>query len=467
MAAGKEMPNVPNRKHILVIALPAFGHYIPSLELAKKIVQYHDVTFVLSSHRYDEIKERGILPPKPIGTYVFDDGFSYNLDVHIGDLQIFLAKLRNARPHYADFINSLSIRGDSTDNEKTSELPPVDGVFCDLSMPMPIETCQQRSIPVYGFVPMSATLFALQSAINANTPTLPDEVFFSGQDDTINRCEMVAESLKTWQLEFGPAHTLVTGILFNSCDELEPQAHAMLRAYPQFEKIPLTFIGPLLPEAEGKPEDMLSQRIGDWMSQQDDRSVVYFSFGTAAVPSAEQLAEIAEALVSLKRPFIWSLRNAQQNLLDERFIRSTAETITVATPYLILHWAPQKQILAHKATGVYVSHCGWNSTLEAVAYGVPVVAWPMFGDQNYNASVVEQCGIGKCMAVAGMKSSTTPVRQIAEIIEEVGGWKDGGDGNSPYFVKTQGLSKQIRKASATDGKSTNNLQEIMNNISKL
>ncbi|XP_055340463.1 uncharacterized protein LOC129589654 [Paramacrobiotus metropolitanus] len=430
---------------------------------SEKIVRYHNVTFILSIHFYDDIKERVILPPEPIKTYVFDDGFNFNTDNDIGMLRIFLETLYKARPRYEAFISSLSTRGNPESG--TAPLPPVDAVFCDVSMSTPIEACHKRGIPVYGFIPISATLFAHQSSVNKDTPALSDDVFYSGGEAT-NRCDMIAESLKTWQLEFGPAHALATGLLINSFEELEPQAMAMLKAFPQFEKVPMTFVGPLLPLENLKSEDILSQRLQHWMDKQEDRSVVYFSFGTAAVPSAEQLKEIAEALVSLKRPFIWSLRSPQQTLLSEPFIRTTAETMTDTTPYLILPWAPQKQILAHKATGVYVSHCGWNSTLEAVSYGVPVVAWPMFGDQHYNATLIEQCGMGKCMAVAGMKSSTTPASQIAEIIEEVGGCNHEGKPKKPYLGKAQELAASARKACGPDGKSTSNLEKVLQEVAE-
>ncbi|XP_055337309.1 uncharacterized protein LOC129587539 [Paramacrobiotus metropolitanus] len=460
-----KMAAATKRKHVLVMTMPAFGHYIPGLELAKKIIEHHDVTFVLSIHKFKDIEERGILPPAPIQLHTFDDGFTYNVDEHIGDLTGFVKQLCVSKPYYENFINSLTITGDQKPG--TSAIAPVDAIFCDATMPMPFQACHNRDILTYGFVPLSAKLFASYGAIDENTPSVPDEEFFSGTDESLNRGGKMAESFKSLALDFGSAQALVKEVLFNSFEELEPEAVVMLNSLPKFAKTPVAFIGPLLPEHKEKPEDEFTKKIRSWLDKQGERSVVYFSFGTVAVPSAEQLAEVAEALVSLKQPFIWSLRSYQQDMLPLKYIRSTVETMSDETPYLILHWTPQKRILAHKSTGVYVSHCGWNSTLEAVSYGVPVVAWPMLGDQHNNAALIEQWGIGRCVPVAGMKSQTTLAKDIADIIATVGGWKGSQAGENPFLRKAQELSDKAKNASSPDGKSTKNLLEVMNKIADM
>ncbi|XP_055337286.1 uncharacterized protein LOC129587518 isoform X2 [Paramacrobiotus metropolitanus] len=445
--------------------MPAFGHYIPGLELAKKIAKYHDVTFGLSIHKFKDIEGRGILPPAPIQLHTFDDGFTYNVDEHIGDLKAFVQQIHDCKPFYESFINSLAITSDPRPG--TSTIPPVDAIFCDLSMPMPLRACRNRKILTYGFVPFAAQLFASYGTFDENTPSVPDEVFFSGTDELANQGKKIAESFKTLGLEFLDAQTLVTEVLFNSFEELEPNVKTMLATLPKMANTPVAFIGPLLPEHKEKPEDEITKKIRSWLDKQGERSVVYFSFGTVAVPSAEQLAEVAEALVSLKQPFIWSLRSYQQDMLPPKYIHSTVNTMSDKTPYLILHWTPQKEILGHKSTGVYVSHCGWNSTLEAVSYGVPVVAWPMFGDQHNNAALIEQWGIGRCVPVAGMKSQTMPAKDIADIIATVGGWQEVRIESRPYLEKAQELSKKAKKASSPEGKSTQNLLEVMNKIADM
>ncbi|XP_055337318.1 uncharacterized protein LOC129587548 [Paramacrobiotus metropolitanus] len=448
------------RKHVLVMALPAFGHYIPGLELAKKIIPHHDVTMVMSIHKLQDIVQRDLLPPSPIQFHTFDDGFTFNIDENMGDLRGFSVANLQSEPYYETFINSLTVSNAAS--KRAGKLPPVDAIFCDITMPMPFEPSVQRQIPIYGFMPQSAQMFAAYSVMNKDTRTVPDDVFFSGTDASFNQGDTIPESFKNMQDRYDRAQSVATGILLNSFDELEPDALVSLKSLPKYANKPVCFVGPLLPTVNDQSND-LSNKLRSWLDRREERSVVYFSFGTVAVPSSVQLTQVAEALLSLQRPFVWSLRSNQQSLLPEKFLRGTVETLTDDMPYLILHWTPQKQILTHPATAVFVSHCGWNSTLEAVAYGVPVVAWPMLGDQHHNAGLVEKWGIGKMMPAAGMKSEITPAADIAGVIETVGGWTSERPG-SAYWEKVNELSQKAKNAVAVDGQSTRNLLQILNSF---
>lgn len=104
----------------------------------------------------------------------------------------------------------------------------------------------------------------------------------------------------------------------------------------------------------------------------------HVSFGSIALPSTEQIQEITKALLATKRPFIWSLeKQAQSNLPLEccKHLNNCEKQSDLADcPYLIASWQPQKEILAHPATGLFIGHCGWNSTIESIGNGVPKLA---------------------------------------------------------------------------------------------
>ncbi|KAJ4912210.1 UDP-glycosyltransferase 78D2 [Raphanus sativus] len=107
-----------------------------------------------------------------------------------------------------------------------------------------------------------------------------------------------------------------------------------------------------------------------WMEKQGTASVAYISFGTVATPPPGELVAIAEGLQSSKVPFVWSLKEKNMAQLPKGFLERTREQ------GIVVPWAPQVELLKHEATGVFVTHCGWNSVLESVSEGVPMICRP-------------------------------------------------------------------------------------------
>ncbi|XP_055354056.1 uncharacterized protein LOC129599768 [Paramacrobiotus metropolitanus] len=140
-----------------------------------------------------------------------------------------------------------------------------------------------------------------------------------------------------------------------------------------------------------------------------------------------------------------------QEYLQKENVVSGADTLDLD---LIVPWAPQKRVLGHPAAGVFVSHCGWNSSLEAASYGVPVVGWPMFGDQHVNAIMLEQLGAGKTIKGTGVIGRVVPAEEIVEAIQTVAGWREAGDGKSPYRETMRKLGEKARATIGPDGQST-------------
>ncbi|KAL0383333.1 UNVERIFIED_CONTAM: UDP-glycosyltransferase 74E2 [Sesamum calycinum] len=120
----------------------------------------------------------------------------------------------------------------------------------------------------------------------------------------------------------------------------------------------------------------------DWLSQKQPKSVIYISFGSVAQLSVEQTGELAQALTTLNKPFLWVVRSSELAKLPKNFSEETIEK------GLIVSWCQQLEVLAHDAVGCFVTHCGWNSTLEGLSLGVPMVAMPQWIDQSTNAKFV-------------------------------------------------------------------------------
>ncbi|KAF7005722.1 hypothetical protein CFC21_020829 [Triticum aestivum] len=153
-----------------------------------------------------------------------------------------------------------------------------------------------------------------------------------------------------------------------------------------------------------------------WLDAKPARSVVFVAFGTLTRFSPEQLQELARGLKLSGKDFVWVISDADAASSDipEGFP-------TASRGYIIRGWAPQVLILNHTAVGGFVTHCGWNSTLEAVSAGVPMVTWPRHADQFFNEKlVVDVLAVGVSVGAKDYGSSAETHRVIgAEVIAGV------------------------------------------------
>lgn len=122
-----------------------------------------------------------------------------------------------------------------------------------------------------------------------------------------------------------------------------------------------------------------------WLDGQPARSVLYVAFGSMASLRSEEMAEIAEGLYGSNKPFLWVVRAKETSKLPRNF------TSKVRERGFVVPWCQQLEVLAHPSIGCFVTHCGWNSTMEAEALsaGVPVVAMPRWSDQTMNSKYVQ------------------------------------------------------------------------------
>ncbi|KAI7742217.1 hypothetical protein M8C21_017773 [Ambrosia artemisiifolia] len=128
-----------------------------------------------------------------------------------------------------------------------------------------------------------------------------------------------------------------------------------------------------------------------WLDNQKTKTVAYICFGTIFTPPPNELVELAKALEETETPFLWSIKKDATKHFPNGFL----DKITTNGIGKVVAWAPQDQVLNHDAIGVFVTHCGWNSVLESVGAGVPMICRPFLGDQHINSWMVERVwGIG-------------------------------------------------------------------------
>lgn len=187
-----------------------------------------------------------------------------------------------------------------------------------------------------------------------------------------------------------------------------------------------------------------------WLNTKETGSVIYVSFGSAASLNADQMAEMGEALKQCSNSFLWVVKPTEHSKLPANFIEETSEK------GLVIAWCPQLEVLAHEAVGCFVSHCGWNSTVEAISFGVPVVAMPQFLDQMTNAYLVEQVwGVG--IQPKEDEQNKTTAKEIERCINEV----MNGEEISKKASQWKSLAKE---AIDENGSSDIHIDEIISRI---
>lgn len=124
-----------------------------------------------------------------------------------------------------------------------------------------------------------------------------------------------------------------------------------------------------------------------WLDRQRAGSVVYVSFGSWVGPiGPEKVRELALGLEATGRPFLWALKKdpSWRAGLPDRY----AERVAAAGRGKVVDWAPQQEVLTHGSVGCYLTHCGWNSTVEAIQHGVRLLCCPVSGDQFINCAYI-------------------------------------------------------------------------------
>lgn len=184
------------------------------------------------------------------------------------------------------------------------------------------------------------------------------------------------------------------GVVINSFEELEQE---YVNEYKKLRRGKVWCIGPLLlcnnddNAQRGNIASIDEEQCLKWLDSQEPESVVYACFGSLARVNTPQLIELGLGLEASNRPFIWVIRSVHRsNEVEEWLAESGFEERIKHRGLLIRGWAPQLLILSHPSVGGFLTHCGWNSTLESVCAGVPMITWPQFAEQFINEKLVVQ-----------------------------------------------------------------------------
>lgn len=158
-------------------------------------------------------------------------------------------------------------------------------------------------------------------------------------------------------------------------------------------------------ECRGGNPSIQTTNLLQWLNEKEPNSVLYISFGSLVQMNPNQISEIAHAIRESAQNFIWVIKRNDDDddiekakLIDEGLPKGFEEDMIKSKKGLIIRgWAPQLMILEHESIGGFLTHCGWNSILEGVSSGLPMITWPLFAEQFYNEKLlveVVKIGVG-------------------------------------------------------------------------
>ncbi|CAL5083013.1 unnamed protein product [Urochloa decumbens] len=369
--------------HVLVFPFPIQGHINCMLHFATALVGAGiHVTFLHTDHNLRRLGGRASSAARsPLLRFLsVPDGLPDDHPRSASDLlELYKSLAGGATGPYRALLapplatGSPSSRAADAGADPTGGFPPVTCLVADGLLSWAFDVAEELGVPAIAFRTASAGSFLAF-------------LFCRRPNDTDDDVNPALHALVESTVHSRKARALI----FNTTTSLERSALAHVAPHMRhlFAIGPLHAMSPAVATCSLLPED---DGCVEWLDSQADRSVVYVSLGSLATISHEQFAEFLHGLIAAGYSFLWVLRPDMVGASRDGDATTLKEAIRAAAGNNKAHvvaWAPQRDVLRHRAVGCFLTHAGWNSTLEAIVEGVPMVCWPFFGDQQINSRFV-------------------------------------------------------------------------------
>ncbi|KAJ3685186.1 hypothetical protein LUZ61_014350 [Rhynchospora tenuis] len=209
---------------------------------------------------------------------------------------------------------------------------------------------------------------------------------------------------------------------------------------------------------EGEALNSGSKELMNWLDSKHPKSVLYVSFGTLMNLSIAQLREVVVALEMCQQDFIL----VANGVSVEEILKGDS-----TRGLIISGWVPQVLVLNHHAVGGFLTHCGWNSTMEAITAGIPLITWPMFSDQFYNEKlIVEVLKVGVCLGAKGYGPvmEQKPLIHAEVIRSTVDRLMGGGKEAEEMRLRAKELKEKARAAVQEGGSSSVDIEDLIEEL---
>ncbi|KAM3377535.1 7-deoxyloganetin glucosyltransferase [Capsicum galapagoense] len=469
------------RPHVVCVPFPAQGHVSPMLKLAKLV--HHNgfyTTFVNTEFNHKRLlRSNGPQSLDGLPDFRFEtipDGLppsDRNATQHVPS--ICAATAKNCLVPFRNLINKINA---------TEGVPPATCIVSDGIMSFTLRVAEELGIPDVLFWTTSACGFMCylqyhQLVQRGYTPLKDESDITNGYLETTvdwvpGMRDMRLKDFPSFIRTTDPNDIMLnfflneteteriskaTAIILNTFDAFEQDVlHALLTIHPN-----IYTIGPLQLLLNNTIDDEKVKSIGsnlwkedlscvEWLDTKEPNSVVYVNFGSITVMNYDEFTEMAWGLANSKKQFLWIIRpdliTGDAVNLPEDFLSEIKDRGMIAS------WCPQEKVLKHHAIGGFLTHSGWNSMLESVCAGVPVICWPFFAEQQTN------CRYSCIEWEMGMEIIDLKRREVEILVRELMDVEKG----KKMKLKTMNWKEEAEKAANPGGSSCINLNKLFNEV---
>nr|AYR16613.1 UDP-glucosyltransferase UGT83N1 [Polygala tenuifolia] len=452
--------------HIIVVPLPIAGHVNPLVQFSAKLVKNGmRVSFIVADYYYNRVmsaiaaeiqgeEDCHVGLQSQVKLHSIPDGLGPEDDKN--DMPKLFLSTSASWPAMLEKIIQ-EINGSDREGKVTA-------MIADLHMGWALEVADKMGIKGSIFWPSSAAFLAVEFSI----PNLIDQKVIDNDGVPIGRqtfqlspsmIRMDTEHLP-WNLNndlvtrkkvfdfffnIGRALKLTNWWLCNTSSELEPAALTLL---PN-----LVPIGPLMTPYKKASRQHLSEEglsCLNWLDQQPARSVIYVAFGSLTFVEYKQFQELALGLELTRKPYLWVVPSSVitstkfSNIYPDGFNNSLRK---------IVGWAPQQMVLSHPTIACFVTHCGWNSIVEGLCNGVPLLCWPFVAEQFYAKTYVSdvwKIGLAFESCENGIVSGGEIKNKLEQLVS-----------NEDMRERCSKLGEMTMKSIQGDGQSSNNISKFI------
>lgn len=452
--------------HVAIISSPGIGHLFPALLFGHRLVTHHNLRVTILAV---------VTNTSPAESKLFNP---FTSNVHLSVIPIPAADISSVVAPDAKILTRICVMMRETVpaiRTTISSMDPLPDVLIgDIFGVENWAIAQELKMPKYVFITGNAwftALFAYSTVLDKEVvgqfvdqvgpieipgckPIRPEELV----DPMLNRDE---ESYQV-HVDLAVRVTLADGMLINTWEGLEPQTlHAfrdndIMRS--MFKNKPVYTVGPIHKKYEPTG---LKGEVAEWLDKQPAKSVLYVSFGSGGTISAEQITELAWGLELSGQRFVWVVRSPNKHCVDGSFLNAGQPsgpvdffppgflTRTQEVGLVVTSWAPQVEILNNISVGGFLTHCGWNSTIESIASGVPMIAWPLYAEQNMNATMLTE------ELKVAVRPEVLPTKKVVgreEVEKMVRSLMEGEEGKA-MREKVKALKEGAEEATSMNGSS--------------